>query len=238
MNIKVLIVEDNPITAQDIEEMLLAEEMDVVGHARNSQQAINKARDLSPDVILMDINLDGEVDGIDTVKTIYKTDYIPVVYLTANTDRAHVEKAYGTTPSAFIAKPFDEKDLVHAIELAFIHHCQQSFESQLIPEMDKAVFMKSGDKYEKVEINDIRYIEADGSYSKVVTKEKTYSLTINLQTLSKKMCHSLFFRVHRSYIVNLAEVTGFDNHHVFIDDLTIPYSKTHKEALMSHLHKL
>lgn len=238
MNIKVLIVEDNPITAQDIEEMLLSQNMLVVGHARNSQQAINKARDTSPDVILMDINLDGDVDGIDTIKTIYKTDYIPVVYLTANTDRAHVERAYGTTPAAFIAKPFDEKDLVHAIELAFIHHCQLNSDNKAIPEMDRVVFLKNGDRYEKVEIGNIRYIEADGSYSKVITAEKNYSITVNLQTLSKKINHPLFFRVHRSYLVNIEEITGFDNHHVFIDELAIPYSKSHKEALMAHLHKL
>lgn len=238
MNIKVLIVEDNPITAQDIEEMLLMQNMQVVGHAHNSQQAINKALNLSPDVILMDINLEGEVDGIDTVKIINKTQYFPVVYLTANTDRAHVEKAYDTSPAAFIAKPFYEKDLIHAIELAFIHHCQLSFENNSISEMDKVIFLKSGDQYEKVEIKNIRYIEADGSYSKVVTKEKSYSISINLQALSKKINYELFFRVHRSYIVNIEEITGFDNHCVFINDLTIPYSKSHKEALMSHLHKL
>lgn len=104
--------------------------------------------------------------------------------------------------------------------------------------MKEAFFLKNRDKYERVEINDIRYVEADGSYSKVVTRAGIYSVTVNLQTVYKKINHPLFLRVHRSYIVNIESITGFDNHHVFIDELTIPYSKTRKEELMSHLHKL
>jgi len=241
MKIKVLIVEDNPITAQDIEEMLISQDMLVAGHARNAQQAINKSRDLRPDVILMDINLDGDIDGVDAVKAIYKTDYIPVVYLTANTDRPHVEKAYQTSPAAFIAKPFDEKDLVHAIELAFIHHCQESFDNSdgsNTSEMNKSVFLKNGERYEKVEIKDILYIEADGSYSKVVTETKNYSISLNLHKLAKKFDDPSFFRVHRSYIVNIKDISSFDNNHVFVNDMAIPYSKAHKEELMSHLHRL
>jgi DNA-binding LytR/AlgR family response regulator len=104
--------------------------------------------------------------------------------------------------------------------------------------MKEVVFLKNGDKYDKVEISNISYVEADGSYSKVVTRVSVYSITVNLQTVHKKINHPLFIRVHRSFIVNINSITGFDSHHLFINDITIPYSKTHKEELMSHLHKL
>lgn len=238
MHIKVLIVEDNPITAQDIEEILAENGMDVVGIARTGNQAINKARDLQPDILLMDIKLDGEKDGIATVQDIYKTDYFPVIYLTANTDREHVEKAYSTSPVAFLSKPFDHKDLIHAIELAFVNHYKHVFESNDIPEMNRSVFLKNGDKYEKIMLEDIQLINADGSYCKVVTKNQSYSISINLQNLSKKIKNPLFFRVHRSHIVNLKCISGFDNQHIFIDQHVIPYSKNYKEDLMKYLHKL
>ena len=238
MEIKVLIVEDNPITAQDIEEILTENEIRVVGIARTANQAINKARDLQPDILIMDIKLDGEKDGISAVQDIYKTDHYPVIYLTANTDREHVEKAYSTSPAAFLSKPFDHKDLIHAIELAFVNHYKKVFDSSELPEMNKSIFLKNGDKYEKIGIDEIQLIKADGSYSSVVTEKQTYSISLNLQSLSDKIKNPLFFRLHRSYIVNLKSISGFDNQFVFIDKLTIPYSKNYREDLMKFLHKL
>lgn len=238
MEIKVLIVEDNPITAQDLEEILTENGIAVVGIARTGNQAINKARDLQPDILIMDIKLDGDKDGITVVQEIYKTDYYPVIYLTANTDREHVEKAYSTSPAAFLSKPFDHKDLIHAIELAFVNHYKKVFNSSEIPEMNKSIFLKNGDKYEKIAIDEIQLIKADGSYSSVVTKKQTYSISLNLQGLSDKIKNPLFFRLHRSYIVNLKSISGFDNQYVFIDKLPIPYSKNYRDSLMRFLHKL
>jgi DNA-binding LytR/AlgR family response regulator len=238
MEIKVLIVEDNPITAQDLEEILTENGIIVVGTARTGNQAINKSRDLNPDILIMDIKLDGDKDGIKAVQEIYKTDYYPVIYLTANTDREHVEKAYATSPVAFLSKPFDHNDLIRAIELAFVNHYKQVFNISQIPEMNKSIFLKNGDKYEKIAIEEIQMINADGSYSKVVTKNQTYSISLNLQNLGDRIENPLFFRLHRSHIVNLNCITGFDNQHVFIDDLTVPYSKNYREDLMKVLRKV
>lgn len=238
MEIKVLIVEDNPITAQDLEEILTENGIAVVGIARTGNQAITKARDLQPDILIMDIKLDGDKDGITTVQDIYKTDYYPVIYLTANTDREHVEKAYSTSPAAFLSKPFDHKDLIHAIELAFVNHYKKVFNASEIPEMNKSIFLKNGDKYEKISIDEIQLIKADGSYSSVITKNQKYSISLNLQGLADKIKNPLFFRLHRSYIVNLKCITGFDNQYVFVDRLTVPYSKNYRDDLMKYLHKL
>jgi len=237
MNIKVLIVEDNPITSQDLEEILTENGLNVVGVARTGNQAINKARDLQPDILLMDIQLDGSKNGISVVQEIYKTDYYPVVYLTASTNREHIEKAYSTFPSAFLSKPFDQKDLIHAIELAFVNHYQFIRGSSNIPEMNKSIFLRNGDKYEKVNIEDVQIINADGSYSTIITKNHSYSISLNLQSLALKLGNPLFFRLHRSFIVNLKWISGFDNQHVFIDEQIIPYSKNYREELLKYLHK-
>ncbi len=238
MEIKVLIVEDNPITAQDLEEILNDNGIAVVGIARTANQAINKARDLYPDIIIMDINLDGEKDGISAIKEIYKTDYYPVIYLTANTDREHVEKAYATSPAAFLSKPFAHKDLVHAIELAFVNHYKKIFTSADLPGMNKCIFLKNGEKYEKIAIDEIQLVKADGSYSTVVTKNQSYSISLNLQGLSEKVQNPLFFRLHRSYIVNLNWISGFDNQHVFVGETPVPYSKNYRDDLMKFLNRL
>ncbi len=238
MEIKVLIVEDNPITAQDLEEILAENGIVVVGIARSANQAINKARDLQPDILIMDIKLDGEKDGISAVEDIYKTDYYPVIYLTANTDREHVEKAYATSPAAFLSKPFDHKDLIHAIELAFVNHYKKIFNSTELPGMNKCIFLKNGEKYEKIAIDEIQLVRADGSYSTVVTKGQSYSIALNLQGLSDKVKNPLFFRLHRSYIVNLNCLTGFDNQYVYIGKTSIPYSKNYREDLMRFLNRL
>ncbi|MDH5475141.1 MAG: response regulator [Cyclobacteriaceae bacterium] len=238
MEIKVLIVEDNPITAQDIKEILVENSMNVIGIASNANQAINKTKKENPDIIIMDITLDGDIDGISVVKEIHKTEFFPVIYLTAKTDREHVERAFTTAPSAFLSKPFNEIDLINAIELAFVNHCKNIMDATDVPELSESLFLKKGDKYEKISVHDIIYIEADGSYCKVVTHSNSYSLSLNLQNVSKKINNPLFFRAHRSHIVNLECITGFDSNHIFINDKAIIYSKSNKESLMKHLQKL
>lgn len=238
MAIKVLIVEDNPITAQDIEEILIENGIQVVGTARSYQQAVAKANSLLPDILLVDIKLDSNKDGIDAVKTIYQTNFIPAVYLTANSDMEHAKKAFSTSPASFLSKPFNQKDLLNSIELAFSNHCINIFNSNDLLDMTHSIFLKSGDKYEKVPLKEIEVIEADGSYSTIFAKSNKYSISLNLQNLKEKIQNHLFLRVHRSYVINVNCISGFDKQHVFIGNRSIPYSKNYKEDLFKFLNRV
>lgn len=119
---KILIVEDELIEAMNFEQFLKSSGYDVVGIASTGEEAINKTGELLPDLILMDIVLKGEMDGIEAAAQI-KEDYnIPIVYLTAHPEESTVKRAKLTSPYGYIIKPASRTDLKNIIELALYKH--------------------------------------------------------------------------------------------------------------------
>ena len=115
--IKLLIVEDEMVIAANISLQLSELGYEVMGIIPRGEEALKHVNDNPPDIILMDINLKGHLDGIATARLIQKKQDIPVIYLTANVDDAHFNSAKDTHPYGFIAKPFKKLDLQRAIEL-------------------------------------------------------------------------------------------------------------------------
>jgi len=119
---RVLIVEDETIIALDVQGILAGLGYEVVGIASTGEAAVQKALSLKPDIILMDILLAGQMDGIDAAREIRKSHDIPIIYLTANADRATVDRAHDTQPYAYLNKPIHERDLYSNIESARTQH--------------------------------------------------------------------------------------------------------------------
>lgn len=115
--IRVLIAEDEPIVRMDIKELLESQGYEVVGEAADGQTAIELARKLKPDVIIMDIRMPN-LDGIEAAKILTQEDIAPIIFLTAYSDKELVEKAKEVGVIAYIVKPFKESDLFPAIEIA------------------------------------------------------------------------------------------------------------------------
>lgn len=115
--IKILLVEDENIEALDIKNSLESMGYKVPYVASNSEEAVDKALEILPDLILMDIILKGEIDGIETVSKI-KDLNIPVIYLTAHSEESTIERAKLTEPYAYIIKPYNLPELKHTIDLA------------------------------------------------------------------------------------------------------------------------
>lgn len=114
---KVLIVEDDAIVSLELMEKVRKFGYNAIGPARTGEEAIRIALTEEPDIILMDIILEGSITGIEAVNTIRETRDIPVIYVTASSDRETVEKAKSTTPFGYLVKPIDEKELVITIEM-------------------------------------------------------------------------------------------------------------------------
>jgi putative two-component system response regulator len=115
---KIMIVEDEAIVALNIAEQLKNMNYDVVAIVVSGEQALEKAIELKPDLVLMDIQLAGKIDGIEAANEIKKIADIPVVYLTAFADEKTLSRAKITNPSGYVLKPMDNKQLHVAIELA------------------------------------------------------------------------------------------------------------------------
>ena len=119
---KILVVEDEVITAKAIVSALKNLGYDVLGYVGSGEEAIQKASEDSPDLILMDIVLYGEMDGIEATAQIKDRFNIPVVYLTAHSDDSTLEMAKITEPYGYIIKPFEDRELLVAIEIALYKH--------------------------------------------------------------------------------------------------------------------
>ena len=115
--LRVLVAEDEPLIRMDIVEILTAEGYQVIGEAENGQRAVDLAREHVPDVVLMDVKMP-VLDGISAAEQIAQKKIAPVVLLTAFSQRELVERARDAGAMAYVVKPFSEKDLVPAIELA------------------------------------------------------------------------------------------------------------------------
>lgn len=119
---KILVVEDERIVALNLKQRLERLGYDVSDLAVNADQALCAVKDHTPDIVLMDIHIEGDVDGIDTAKLINRERPLPVIYLTAYSEEPTLERARSTMPYGYLLKPFSEKELHATIQMALERH--------------------------------------------------------------------------------------------------------------------
>jgi DNA-binding NtrC family response regulator len=125
MSARILIVEDERITAEDLRETLTELGYTVTAAVSNGADAIAQAEENAPDLALMDIRIQGEVDGTETARVLRERFNIPVIYLTAHADRSTVARAKDAEPLGYITKPFTEAALHASIEIALHKHGEE-----------------------------------------------------------------------------------------------------------------
>jgi PAS domain S-box-containing protein len=119
---RIFIVEDEGIVADDLQQTLLGLGYQVAGKAKTGEAALEKIREHHPDLVLMDIHLAGRMDGIDAAGKVHREEGIPVIYLTAYADKQLLSRAKETEPYGYLIKPYDERGLQSAIEMALYKH--------------------------------------------------------------------------------------------------------------------
>ena len=125
-DIKVLIVEDEPLIAEDIAQALEKNEFLVSAVVYSKEDAIEQLNINLPDLVLLDINLSGEMSGIEIAKKINTQYNIPFIFITSYSDKQTLEKAKFTEPSGYIVKPFNEASLYSTLEIALYNHAQKN----------------------------------------------------------------------------------------------------------------
>ncbi len=124
--IRVLIVEDEPLIAEDIRDCLTNVDYSVSAVAHSMEQAIAALEKELPDLALLDINLGKNMDGLEIAKRINQEYFIPFIFLTSYSNKPVIEKAKVTRPMGYIMKPFNERDLYSSIEIALYNYSQGS----------------------------------------------------------------------------------------------------------------
>ena len=245
--ISVLVVEDESIVSKDIQYSLKKLGYNVVGVAATGQKAIELCGEKLPDIILMDIMLKGDINGIEASTRIKESYNIPVIFLTAYADENTLSKAKVTEPYAYIIKPFKEIDLHTSIEMAFYKH---SKELEILKERDmlynivenkenkEFIFVKSKSRLIKLNSKDIFFIEALKDYVAINTLNKRYTIHSTMKDIERKMPQDFFLRVHRSYIVRLDIIAQIEQPNLILEENNkiIPIGGSYKEELIKRIN--
>lgn len=237
---KILIVEDEMIIGANISLQLSKLGYEVTGIVSRGEEAIAYVSQNKPDIVLMDIQLKGELDGIQTVIKMQSETKIPVIYLTANADEENFDRAKATNPYAFISKPFKKLDLQHAIELTMDRiDRKKNVEEEptcISPFVQSdCIYVRRNERMIKIMIDDIYYFEADRNYCKIYAKNRECLLVMTLKEIDDKLPPEHFLRIHRSFIINLRHVDEVAGTHVVIGKKAVPLSKTLRRELMNRL---
>lgn len=246
--INVLVVEDESIVSKDIQHSLKKLGYNVVGASSTGEKAIELAGEERPDIILMDIMLKGDMNGIEAAERIKDLYSIPIVFLTAYADESTLSKAKITEPYGYILKPFKEIDLHTTIEMAVYKHGK---EQEMVKERDLLfslvenkegsgdyIFVKSNSKLVKLNNSDIYYIEALKDYVVIHTDKVRYTIHSTMKDIANKLSKDEFLRVHRSYIVRLDKIATIEYPNLTLEkvDKVIPIGGSYRDDLNERIN--
>ncbi|MFD2822250.1 LytR/AlgR family response regulator transcription factor [Lacinutrix iliipiscaria] len=221
----IYIVEDEPLIVSTIETALRKQGYNVVGDADSVVIALKEINTLSPDLILIDIQLEGLKDGIDLAQELDKQK-LPYLFLTSQTDPETINRVKQINPLGYIIKPFTEHSLRSNIELAW--HNYKSLNEQFIT-------LKSEGRTYKINQDSILYLKAFDNYCYVYTTTKSHLVPHTLKHMSEQLDKNAFIQTHRSYWVNLNHVEAVENNKLFLKTEPIPISASQKSLVMSKL---
>ena len=219
--LKILIVEDETITAMDLRETLQSAGHTVTAVAHDYQTAVKALKNQLPDLALIDIRLDGSpADGIATAKELLTYHQMPIIYLTANSEPETFQLAKQTLPAAYLLKPFRHDELKLQIELAYYY-----FQSKRTgTDGSGYLYWPVDEGYERIDPRQVLYLQADGAYAKafVVGVEQPYHISTNLKHLAQYFPLPNFYRLSRSLIINLNYLKRLEHNHLFLSDHKTP----------------
>lgn len=218
---KILIVEDKMIVAEDIKESLESMGFTITGIATSGEMAIKQYLEERPDIIFMDIRLKGRYTGIETSEKLNEMDSVPIVFLTAHSDPATLNAALGTHPVNYLVKPFDEKDLQIAVGLAVNRRSNKDHKPACLTYRHNGLT-------ERISLDEILFAKASGSYTIIVTENRTYTVSFNLNQFRKKV-NDKFVRVHRSYTINREKIDRYTASTLYIGSHEIPVSRSYRK---------
>lgn len=256
--VKVLIVEDDSMLALGISVSLQQHGYAIAGIAEQAEEACRLFKENDVDIILINIHIPGDKDGIDTVLELMKIKRVPVIYLTAVADDGTINRIKQTYPVAFLTKPYNSRNVCIATEMAihnFIACGEQNIiaeenvltpaaakkneydvaDNEIILRQGNYIFLKRNFQFVKINLRDILYMESEGNYVHVVSKDKKFTIRLSLMQVMRKLNYSRFVRINRSSVVNMDAIQSFNKEQVCIAQYEIAIGKNYKEYFFRQL---
>mgnify|MGYP003504279395 FL=1 len=243
--INILIIEDTKSEEEALTSVLLENNYNIVGVATNYTEALTLFYQHKVDLVIIDVFLNGQPEGITFAETITITPNVakPFVFLTSSKDRQIFERAKLTKPFSFLLKPFNELEVLYAIEMAIEKFYEQTnvFVSE---EQDTVIgnshlFIKKKNALKKVALQDIIYIEVEERYCNIITSNENYLVALSLTKITEFLDTNTFAKTHRNYIVNtnkISEIILSENLIILEGNYKITLSEKYKDFI--HKYKI
>ncbi len=227
----VFIVEDNALNRITLETILEDHNYNIVGSYANAEEAWEVLKNTNVNVVLIDINLAGDKDGIWLGSKIRKYNNTAFVYLTAYGDNETIHKVKKTNPNGYLMKPYNEPTLLTTIDIAISNFSNYK-------EISASIYIKDSSIRVKLNLDDIYYIQSDGNYLHIFLEHKTHLVRARLVDFLKQLPDTIFVQVHQRYAINKSKVDLIGNGFVVIGKEEIPVSKRYKTVVEKALSML
>lgn len=229
---RILIVEDEGLIADTLQRYIQRKDWEVVGIASSYEEATYFYSMESPDLVLLDIQLEGKKTGIDVAQFILQQSHqAPFIFLTSQYDSRTINLVKETMPAGYLAKPLRASNLYATIEISLHRPGSQDgdFTSNMIQLFD-------GSKNHLVAIKDIITLEAHHVYGEVHIEGRNRIVQrCSLRELLQRLPRTQFVQTHRSYAINVNHVNHWDHQNIYIKDDIIPISRTRRKAVYRSL---
>jgi DNA-binding LytR/AlgR family response regulator len=245
--IRLLIVEDDLLIAQDLKEILEEVQYNEVLKARNYNQAVDVLQTQNIDFVLLDINLNDSLSGIDLANYINQHFQIPFIYITSYSDAATISSVKQTKPAGFLLKPYSKALLLAKLEIALFNYshqhnaADQSIDSEIPLSHDtdmiikKHLLVKDNYRFIKIPLTDILWFESDKNYVEVKTRERKYTIRCSLKKLATQLPPTDFVKCFKQFIINIKHVESFTANLIVINRQEIPISRSMQEEVLKKL---
>lgn len=240
---KVLIVEDELIIAVDIKDILQSNGYEVVSIAKSFEEGVHFLNTEQPDIVLLDIKIKGDKDGVDLANYLRSNFNMPFVFITSHSDPKTIESAKKVRPYGYLLKPFEDNDVLVAVEMALSNFNEDSKENlQEEPSLfgdilNDSLFVRQKNLAVKLPFDSIIYIKAESNYCNVISTKGSYTIRATLKEVTMKLPNSLFFRSHKSYLINLKKVSAINSVEVHLDSHRLPIGREQQALLLSSINK-
>ena len=232
--VKVGIVEDEMIIASVIQDCLEKLNYEVLEPVISFNDAIEMLYTEQPDMVLIDIRISGNKDGIELAEYIRENYSIPFIYLTANSDKETLTRAKKTNPNAYLLKPFTQSDLYTAIEIGL-----NNFEMQktLNSKVQTSIVIKDGYDLINISFSEIVFLSSADNYVKIFLKNgKSVLSRSTISEMISRLPQNQFCQISRSSIINKNFISKVEKNNVFVNDLSLPITSTYRPKLIAQIH--
>lgn len=229
MKHKIIIIDDEKDSIENLE-IILTESFDnieIIATTNNPLEGRRLILEKKPDIVLLDIQMP-QMTGFELLETIPERNF-ELIFITAFNQYAI--DAFKADAVDYLLKPYNFQDVISGIQKTIT-----KIEKSKVSSFEDKISLKTSSGYEFVDVKDIVYVKADGSYCEIITKEKTFLVSKTLKNIQDKLDSRIFFKTHRTFLINLNYLKSFnpsENIAIMKGNFEIPVSYRIKDEFLA-----